>query len=112
MTLPRRASALITLLVLFLAGCSTATTTSGPLKASGTTTIVSVQVAPEISGKISEIDVSQADNVQAGDVLFKLDDQLLQAQVAQANAAVQVAQANVDLAQNKLASAQVQYAEG
>ncbi len=109
MTLPRRASALITLLVLFLAGCSTATTTSGPLKASGTTTIVSVQVAPEISGKISEIKVTQADQVKAGDILFKLDDQLLQAQVAQANAAVQVAQANVDLAQNKLASAQVQY---
>jgi len=79
------------------------------LTASGTTSITIVQVSPEISGKITQIKVTQGDSVQAGEALFTLDSQLLQSQVNQANAAVQVAQANLDLAQNKLASAQAQY---
>jgi multidrug efflux pump subunit AcrA (membrane-fusion protein) len=42
-------------------------------------------------------------------VLFTLDDQFLQDQVDQTNAAVQAAQANLALAQNKLSGAQDQY---
>ena len=53
--------------------------------------------------------MAQGGSVQAGDVLFTLDDQLLQDQVDQTSAAVQAAQANLDLAQNKLSGAQDQY---
>jgi HlyD family secretion protein len=110
MTVKRWVSVLMILVFLFLAGCTGLGNNANiPLKASGTTSIVSVQVAPEISGKITEIKVAKGDQVQAGDILFELDDQFLLAQVDQANASVQVAQANLDLAQNKLASAQAQY---
>jgi HlyD family secretion protein len=110
MKIKRFASALLALVVLFAAGCSgTDVSSSLSLKASGTITITEVQVAPEISGKISEIEVADGDQTTQGEVLFKLDDQLLQAQANQANAAVQVAQADLALAQYKQASAQAQY---
>jgi len=110
MTMKRLAYGMILLIFLFIGGCSgSSSTASGELKASGTTSITVVQVAPEISGKITKINVAQGDAVQAGDMLFTLDDQLLQDQVDQANAAVQAAQANLDLAQSKQASAQAQY---
>ena len=82
---------------------------SSDLKASGTISATSIQVASEISGKISAIKVQKGDTVKAGDVLFLLDDQLLQAQVKQADAAVKVAQANLDAANQKQANAQAQY---
>jgi len=109
MTLKRWVSAIILPVFLFLAGCSSRTTATGALKASGTISVTSIQVAPEISGKINQIKFAKGDQVNTGDVLFELDNQTLQAQLDQANAAVQVAQANLDLAQNKQASAQVQY---
>jgi len=110
MTMKRSAYGIMLIIFLFISGCSSSSsTTSGELKASGTTSITIVQVAPEISGKITQINVAQGGSVQAGDVLFTLDDQLLQDQVDQTSAAVQAAQANLDLAQNKLSGAQDQY---
>ncbi len=79
------------------------------LKASGTISTDTVQVAPEIAGKIAEIKVDKGAMVQAGDVLFRLDDQLLQAQYSQAQATVQVAQSSLDAARGRLASARVAY---
>jgi len=107
MTSKRSASVLMLVVFLFLSGCS-ASTASTTLKASGTTSVTTIQVSPEISGKIAQINVGKGDTVHAGDVLFTLDAALLQGQVDQATASVQVAQANLDLAQNKLASAQAQ----
>ncbi len=110
MTDKRWVSGLMILFFLFLGGCSgLGNTTNEPLKASGTTSITIVDVAPEISGKISQIKVANGDTVHAGDVLFELDKALLQDQVDEANAAVQAAQANLDLAQSKQAAAQAQY---
>jgi HlyD family secretion protein len=82
---------------------------SPALTASGTISANITRVAPEVGGKILNIRVSKGDTVKAGDVLFTLDSQLLQAQHDQAAAAVQVAQAAVDGAQKKLANAQAQY---
>ncbi len=79
------------------------------LTASGTISATSTRLAPEIGGKILSINVNKGDSVKAGDVLFRLDDTLLQAQRDQASAAVQVAQTGVDAAQQKLANAQAQY---
>jgi len=84
-----------------MSGCS-ANANGSTLKASGTISVTSIQVAPELSGKILEIKVNKGDTVKTGDILFNLDDKLLQAQYNQADAAVKVAQA-------KLSGAQTQY---
>jgi HlyD family secretion protein len=88
-------------LVLFSAvGCS-ALGGSSPtaLQASGSIEATEVAVAPELSGRLVEIKVSEGDSVQAGDVLFSLDGSLLQAQRLSAAAALAAAQANVQTAQ-------------
>jgi HlyD family secretion protein len=96
--------------MLVLASCSQATTNSTtPIKASGTITAESVQVASEISGKLISIAFAEGDTVKVGDTLFQLDDQLLKAQSDQANASLQVAQQNYILAQQKLVAAQTQF---
>jgi HlyD family secretion protein len=82
---------------------------SGGLTASGFIASDNVRVAPEISGKVLTIDVAEGDSVQTGDVLFSIDDELLQAQAEQARAAVDLANASVEAANAQLSSAQVQY---
>ena len=51
-----------------------------------------VELKPEVIGKISEIPVKEGQRVRKGDVVLRLDPQLFQAQVAQAQAGVQQAQ--------------------
>lgn len=53
-----------------------------------------VQLAPEIAGRISEIDFVEGTPVKAGDILVRLDDALLRAEVADAEARLSFAQAN------------------
>jgi HlyD family secretion protein len=60
------------------------------LTASGTIETVEVIVSPEIGGKVAEVAAQEGDRVKAGDVLFRLDGTLLEAQRA-------VAAANMDL---------------
>ena len=79
------------------------------LSASGTITSQSVNIAPEVAGKITAIAVDEGDEVQAGDLLFSIDDELLQSQYDEADAAVQVAEAALQTAQNQLTAAQSQY---
>ncbi len=81
----------------------------GALTASGTITSKSVNIAPEVSGKVAEIAADEGAEVKAGDLLFRLDDELLRSQYDQADAAVQVAKAALDAANDQLASAQTQY---
>lgn len=83
--------------MLFLSACEPAQNTgSGSIEASGTLSSVEVSVAPELSGRVVEVLVQEGDTVQAGDVLFRLDDELLQAQYRQAESALQTAQAAVN----------------
>ena len=100
-------------IMLIASGCSVfgSQPENSPLKASGTITAQSVLIAPEIGGKVTEISTAKGQSVQQGDPLFKLDDQLLQAQLSQTQAAVQVAQASVDLAHQRLAGSQSQLAQ-
>jgi HlyD family secretion protein len=101
---------LLFVLAFSLAACSAlGGSPSTDIKASGTISADTVKVAPEISGKISAIKVQKGGTVKAGDLLFQLDDALLQAQIKQADSAVKVAQANLDAANVKLANAQAQY---
>lgn len=58
----------------------------------------SVQIAPEIAGRISEIVFTEGSAVKKGDVLVKLDDALAAADVADTNARLALADANNDRA--------------
>jgi len=64
---------------------------NGTLTASGTIEAVEITISPEIGGKVVEVYVDEGDTIQAGDILFQLDDTLLQAQRS-------IAAANLDLA--------------
>lgn len=91
------------------------------LVVSGTIEAQSSVISPEIGGKVTAVNVNEGDSVKTGDILFAIDDTLLQAQrsVAEANltlaedaaatsqAAVATAQANFDIT---LAAARVESA--
>ncbi|MEW6717453.1 MAG: efflux RND transporter periplasmic adaptor subunit [Chloroflexota bacterium] len=70
----------------------------GPLQASGTVEAVEVVVVPEMAGRIRDVLVQEGDLVQAGDVLLRLDDELLNAQRQRALAALEAAQTGLTMA--------------
>jgi len=71
---------------------------TGALAASGTIEGTQVVIAPELGGRVLEVLAQQGDVVETGQVLVRFDGSLLQAQLSQAEAALQLAQANYDLA--------------
>ena len=79
------------------------------LTASGTVEAVEIMIAPEISGKVSEVLVNEGDIVQAGDVIFRINDSLPQAQRNLAASALETAKAASQTADAAIASAQAQY---
>jgi HlyD family secretion protein len=85
----------ILLFAILLAGCETATT-DGPIMASGFIEGEEVVVAPQTSGRITEMLVDRGDDVQVGDVLVRLDDSLLQSQRLEAEAGLMTANANLE----------------
>lgn len=84
-------------------------TESGALTASGTVEAVEIAIAPELSGKVLEVLVDEGDSVQAGDVLFRLDSTLLEAQKSVATASLDTAKSAAATAESAVASAQAQY---
>lgn len=68
-----------------------------PLAASGTIEATQVDLAPEIGGRVLEVLVDEGDEVETGQVLVRFEDRLLLAQRDQAQAALELAQANYDL---------------
>jgi HlyD family secretion protein len=104
---------LLVVLILTLVGVTfwyvttqTKTTASTPLAASGTVETTQVSIAPEITGKVIEISIDEGAPVTVGEVLFKLDSTLLQAQLAQARANLAVTQAGLEAAKTAHAAAQ------
>ena len=69
------------------------------LMASGFIEAEEVAIAPELGGRVVALLVDEGDDVEAGQVLVRLDGALLEAQI-------EVAQAGVDMAQAGLAQAQ------
>ncbi len=67
------------------------------LEASGVVEAIEVVIAPEVGGRISKVLVSEGETVKAGDILFEIEDKLLLAQLHQAEAALNISQANYDL---------------
>lgn len=58
------------------------------------------KIASEISGRVSAVNADEGARVHAGDVLVELDHALLDAQIAQAQAAVKTAEAQLALVKN------------
>ena len=71
------------------------------LTASGAIEATQVNVAPEISGKVTEVLVEEGQSVSMSDPLLRLDPSLLDAQRAVASAAVDSANAALSSAQTK-----------
>jgi HlyD family secretion protein len=85
------------------------TTDNGQLRASGTIESVTVNVSPELAGKVTEVLAAEGQPVQAGDPLLRLDDSLLQSEKQTAQAALDSANAAVQTAEVALESVQLQY---
>jgi len=105
---------LVIVIVIIIAGAYYLLTDRTPkaassLTASGTVETTRISIASEISGRIKEMLVDEGASVKAGDVLFTLDETLLQAQRKQAVAAVETAQAAALTADAAASSAQAQY---
>ena len=90
-------------LVILLTSCQGINgNTVNELMASGIISATEIDIASEIGGTVVSIGVNEGSQVKNGDVLFQLDDALLQAQRDQASAAVSVAEKAVN-------SARIQY---
>jgi len=79
------------------------------LSASGTIETTTISIASESSGRIVEIKVQEGDLVKAGDVLFRIDDVILQAQRSASAANLDTAKAAAVTAEAAVAVSQVQY---
>jgi HlyD family secretion protein len=79
------------------------------LTASGTVEATEILIAPEVSGKVAEVLVNEGDIVKAGDVLFRINDNLPQAQRNVATSALETAKAAAQTTDAAAASAQAQY---
>jgi HlyD family secretion protein len=69
------------------------------IQASGMVEAVEVDIGPEISGRVTEVLVSEGDSVSSGELLFALEGKLLQAQHQEAQAALESARAGLATAQ-------------
>jgi HlyD family secretion protein len=85
------------------------TTDSGQQDASGTIESVTVNISPEMAGKVKEVLVTEGQSVKTGDSLLSLDDSLLVAQRAVASAQLDSANAALNTANAAYATAQQQY---
>jgi multidrug resistance efflux pump len=82
---------------------------NGRLTASGTIESVTVNVSPEMAGKVTEVLAEEGQAVKGGDPLLRLDDSLLMSQRAVAVAQLNSAIAGTQAAQNALATAKTQH---
>jgi multidrug resistance efflux pump len=78
------------------------------LAASGTIEAVEVRVSSELGGKVNQVCCAEGSAVIAGDLLIQIDTSLLEAQRAQAQAALGVAEANAKAAGQSVIAAEAQ----
>jgi HlyD family secretion protein len=83
----------------------------GDLMASGFIEAEEITVAPELGGHVVELLVDEGDEVEAGQVLVRLNGLLLDAQIEAAQAGLEVAQASLDQAQAGARPEQIRQAE-
>ena len=94
--MPAIASLLIITIVIALL-CSACQTTdgAGPIEASGTIEAEEVVIASEFGGRVEEMLAGEGDQVEAGQVLIRLDTDLVESQAGEAEAALAAARANL-----------------
>ena len=83
----------------------------GGLTASGFIEAEEIAVAPELGGRVVELLVDEGDEVDAGQVVVRLDGTLLEAQIDTAQAALDVARAGLARAQAGARPEQIRQAE-
>ncbi|UCH59070.1 MAG: HlyD family efflux transporter periplasmic adaptor subunit [Anaerolineales bacterium] len=97
-------------LALEMAGCEALQSQQeAAFEASGVIEATEVQVAAEISGRVERVNVQEGQAVQAGQVLFSLEDTLLEVQGRAASAGLDSALASVQTAQAALEYVRAQY---
>ncbi len=82
---------------------------SEELQAAGVIEATDIAVAAELSGRIVEVFVAEGDQVEAGDILFRMDNTLLEAQRRTVAAALNTAEAGILAAEAAVDAAQAQY---
>jgi HlyD family secretion protein len=87
------------LLLIFLTGCAKKED-DGVITSTGTIESVNVTVSSKVSGQIKSINIKEGDKVKAGDLLLTVDHDLLDIQLRQAQAGVDLAQAQFNLVKN------------
>ncbi len=101
---------LLGLALILVSGCSSLNgEEAAVIEATGTIAADDIAIASEIGGVVAEVFVKEGDSVEAGDLLLRVDDQLLQAQYDQASSALQTANAAVDVAKSQRDQAEAQY---
>lgn len=92
------------LLALTLSACAATSLdgASGDLVASGFLEAEEVSVMTEVGGRVVELSIDEGDQVNAGDIVLRLDDTLLQAQHAQAQAQIEVINAQREATEARL----------
>ncbi len=88
------------------------TPTPNTLRASGTIEAENIVIAAEVPGRIVALNADEGAQVKAGDVLVQLDTALLDGQRGQAQAALELAQANLAQVQVPTRPEQIRAAEG
>lgn len=108
---PKHLALTLALLVTLVAAGCTLPGTGGDvsLQASGMIEATEIGVAPELSGRVVDMAVDEGESVKEGDVLFTLDDSLLQVQRQAAAAAFASAQAGVQTARAGLDAVRAAY---
>ena len=79
--------------IVLLAACSSTESSGDGWIASGFIEAEEIAIAPEIAGRVTELPVDEGDEVHAGDLLLRLDDDLLTAQADLARGKLEEAQA-------------------
>ncbi len=92
-------------------GLTTEAIPEGVLAASGIIEAEEVSVNTETGGRVAEVLAGEGDLVQEGEVVIRLDDALLQAQIAQAEAAVETTQAALAQVSAGVPQAEIHQAE-
>ncbi|RLC88541.1 MAG: hypothetical protein DRI79_07685 [Chloroflexi bacterium] len=84
---------------------------AGGLTASGFIEAEELDIAPELGGRVIELPVDEGDEVEAGQVLVRLDGTLLEARIEAAQAALDVAKAQLAQVQAGARPEQIRQAE-
>ncbi|MHB8777749.1 MAG: biotin/lipoyl-binding protein, partial [Anaerolineales bacterium] len=100
---------LLILVSVYFVVTQTSSGANGVLTASGSIEVATVNVSPEMAGKVVEVLADEGQSVKTGDPLLRLDDSLLRSEKQTAQAALDSANAAVQTAQVTFESAQLQY---